>query len=37
MPDDYEISAVPDVITSWLNKIKNYPVLSREEEIDLIK
>ena len=37
MPDDYETSVVSDVITSWLNKIKNYPVLTREEEIDLIK
>ena len=34
---DYDISAVPDVITSYFNQIKKIPVLTPEEEIYYIK
>lgn len=37
MTNNYDPPVVPDVITSWLNRIKNFPVLSKEQEIELIQ
>ena len=36
MTNNYDPPVVPDVVTSWLNRIKNFPVLSKEQEIELI-
>lgn len=37
MNDDYDISVVPDVITSYFNKISKLPILTQEEEVYYIK